>query len=155
MCNVGDSNTSTRDDIINLQNKITDLESQLKDVLKSVSKLASTVSKISTKSAVVVPMQNHLYAKLNSDNYFTEVKSSKEETCVFDITLKSETEGEFEIISLDKIKQRDRWDSVVEYTGNCTITDAQRFVVNHKGRCIKLPNEMWMVVEKLKITLSK
>ena len=95
-----------------------------------------------------------MYANTNSEEFFTSVVETKQETCVFDIYLSSQTIGEFDLISLDKIKQRNNWDRVVECKGDCTIEEANTFKTEQKGKC-ELSDGTWKVVEKLKITISR
>ncbi len=152
----GSDYKALRNDIIKMQRKLGELEMQLTHTLMHhTSQPAPSATLLPKEPIAPAPIQQRLYAKINSNKYFPEVKSSKEETCVFVITLKSETEGEFEIISLEKIKQRNGWEPVVDYSGKCTINEAKHFSVDHKGRCIKMTNGMWMVIDNLKITLSK
>lgn len=96
------------------------------------------------------------YAKLNSGAYFLEIMDSNQEGCVFHINFKSESKGEFDIISLDKIKSRNGWQEVVETTGNCTMEDATSYKVENKGICEKLSDgKTWEMKRKLKIKISK
>lgn len=96
------------------------------------------------------------YAKLNSGAFFLEILDSNQEGCVFHIKFKSENKGEFDIISLDKIKSRNGWQEVVETTGNCTMEDATSYKVEDKGICEKLSDgKTWEMKRKLKIKISK
>ena len=93
------------------------------------------------------------YANINTGKYFTKILDSNQETCVFSIKLKNETQGEFSIISLDKIKSRNGWQEVVEYTGS--IEDATSFKEVDKGICEKVDESTWEVTKPLKIRLFK
>ena len=93
------------------------------------------------------------YANINSDNIFTKIFDSAQESCVFSIKFKSATKGEFNIISLDKIKSRNKWQDIVEYTGS--IEDATSFKVEDYGICEKYDDVTWQVTKKLKIKLQK
>lgn len=93
------------------------------------------------------------YANINSGNIFTKILDSAQEGCVFSIKFKSAIEGEFNIISLDKIKSRDMWQKIVEYTGS--IEDATSFKVEEYGICKKYDDVTWQVTKKLKIKLLK
>lgn len=94
------------------------------------------------------------YAKINSGNIFTGILDSAQEGSVFSITFKSATKGEFNIISLDKIKSRNMWQDIVEYTGS--IEDATGFKVEEYGICEKCDeDDAWRVTKKLKIQLLK
>lgn len=93
------------------------------------------------------------YANINSGNIFTKIFDSAQESCVFSIKFKSATKGEFNIISLDKIKSRNMWQEIVEYTGS--IEDATSFKVEDFGICEKYDDVTWQVTKKLKIKLQK
>lgn len=93
------------------------------------------------------------YANINSGSNFTKILDSAQESCVFSINFKSATKGEFNIISLDKIKSRNMWQEIVEYTGS--IEDATSFKVEEYGICEKYDDVTWQVTKKLKIKLLK
>lgn len=93
------------------------------------------------------------YANINSGTIFTKIFDSAQESCVFSIKFKSATKGEFNIISLDKIKSRNMWQEIVEYTGS--IEDATSFKVEDFGICEKYDDVTWQVTKKLKIKLQK
>lgn len=93
------------------------------------------------------------YANINSGCIFTKILDSAQEGCVFSIKFKSATKGEFNIISLDKIKSRNMWQEIVEYTGS--IEDATSFKVEEYGICEKYDDVTWQVTKKLKIKLLK
>ena len=93
------------------------------------------------------------YANINTGKYFTKILDSNQETCVFSIKFKNERKGEFTIISLDKIKSRNGWQEVVEYTGS--IEDATSFKEIEKGICEKYDENTWEVTKPLKIRLLK
>lgn len=93
------------------------------------------------------------YANINSGSFFTQIYNSAQEGCVFSIKLNSLTKGEFNIISLDKIKSRNMWQEIVEYTGS--IEDATSFKVEDYGICEKYDDVTWQVTKKLKIKLLK
>ena len=93
------------------------------------------------------------YANINSGSFFTKILYSVQEGCVFSIKFKSAIKGEFNIISLDKIKSRNMWQEIVEYTG--PIEDATSFNVEEYGICEKYDDVTWQVTKKLKIQLLK
>ena len=93
------------------------------------------------------------YANINSGNIFTKIFDSAQESCVFSIKFKSANKGEFNIISLEKIKSRNMWQEIVEYTGS--IEDATSFKVEDYGICEKYDDVTWQVTKKLKIKLQK
>lgn len=92
------------------------------------------------------------YANINTGKYFTKILDSSQETCVFSIKFINETKGEFTIISLDKIKSRNGWQEVVEYTGS--IEEATGFKEVDKGICEKVEDSTWQVIKPLKIKLT-
>lgn len=92
------------------------------------------------------------YANINSGKYFTKILDSNQETCVFSIKFNNDSRGEFTIISLNKIKSRNGWQEVVEYTGS--IEEATSFKVVEPGICEKCDENSWQVTKPLKITLQ-
>ena len=95
------------------------------------------------------------YAKSNSSKYFSEIIPSNQEGCIYEITFKSETEAEFSIISLQKMKQSNAWREIVEIVGNCNLEDAKSFSVKDKGVCEKVDGKMWLIKKNLVIELRK
>lgn len=103
-----------------------------------------------------VNTQKVVYAKLNSGKYFLELSESNQEGCVFKINYNTSlNRGEFCIISLDKIKSRNGWNEVVDYSGNCVMKEATDYRLVEKGLCEKLTDGTWEVKRKLKITITK
>lgn len=99
----------------------------------------------------------HLYAKINNDIYFTQVfESNQDGTCVFIIDLKTDNSGEFDIISLGKIQQRNGWECVIDYSGDCTVSEAKMVNTIQKGKCERSTDgTSWKVVKNLQIKLTK
>lgn len=96
------------------------------------------------------------YAKINTGKYFTEILQSGNEVCVYKIDFVNDIKGEFDIVSLQKIQSRNDWQAVVEYSGNCTISEAQQYSVEEPGICEKKKGQnVWEVTKKLKIKISK
>ena len=95
------------------------------------------------------------YANINTSNYFVDLLDSKQETCVFTITFKGSEQGEFNIISLDKLKSRNGWQDVVEATGDCTMAEANSYDVLGLGQCKKIEDNTWEVTRKLRIKIRK
>ena len=92
------------------------------------------------------------YANINTGKFFTKILDSAQEGCVFSIKFKKPNIGEFTIISLDKIKSRNGWQEVVEYTGS--IEDATSFIEENPGICEKIDGDTWQVTTPLKIKLK-
>lgn len=94
------------------------------------------------------------YAGTNSEQYFLDITDTKQEKSVFEIQLKNDNEGRFNIISLDKIRSSNYWTAVVEATG-CQMSEAVDYVLEEYGVCKKVEGSNWEVVKKLKIKLRK
>lgn len=142
------------------------LDARLRSVESYVSRLSSKANESQNSSNLsVTHRQEQLrqtkdleylrmgYANINSGNIFTKIFDSAQESCVFSIKFKSANKGEFNIISLDKIKSRNMWQEIVEYTGS--IKEATSFKVEDYGICEKYDDVTWQVTKKLKIKLIK
>ena len=128
-----------------LKNNITD---------KSVTEINSSKNNCSASIQETI-YKRYAYAKINSENFFMDVLDSKQEGCVYSLEFKNETEGEFSLISLDKIKSRNEWQKVIECSGAC-IEDANSFQVEKPGIFKKVKNgSAYEVIENLKIKLIK
>lgn len=143
-----------------------DLDARLRSVESSVLRLSSKTNETQNSSNPSVAHRQEQssqtkdleslrtgYANINSGNIFTKIFNSAQESCVFSIKFKSENKGEFNIISLDKIKSRNMWQEIVEYTGS--IEEATSFKVEDYGICEKYDDVTWQVTKKLKIKLIK
>ena len=95
------------------------------------------------------------YAKLNSQNYFIDIFDSNQEGCVYKIKFKSSTKGEFDLISLNKIKSRNGWQEVIEYEGPCTMAEATSYKLVNPGIIEKYDSKTWEVKQKLIIKIFK
>jgi hypothetical protein len=95
------------------------------------------------------------YANINNKTYFMEVLNSIKETCVYKITFKTQDSGNFDLISLDKIKYRNGWDEVIDYEGDCSMEEASSYTLIEPGIIKKLEEGIWEVTKKLKIRVSK
>lgn len=97
-----------------------------------------------------------VYAGTNTGDYLVEISDSRQESSVFSIEFRNETDtkGEFTIISLDKIRSRNGWQHIVECSG-CSINDATRFSLEGKGVCEKVDTTTLKVTKKLKIKLYR
>lgn len=149
------------------EDRIIDLEGNIKEVIDAVKRLETEIKNCGKSTPPSTPpstpsqpeqpkFSKEGYAKLNSGAFFLEILDSNQEGCVFHINFKNENRGEFDIISLDKIKSRNGWQEVVETTGNCTMEDATSYKVEDKGTCEKLSDgKTWEMKSKLKIKISK
>jgi len=142
-------------DLSDLEKRVTDLERiiRLKDQRNDTPKFFSydmgapkSERQVSTKVG---------YANINTSNYFVDLVDSKQETCVFVITFKGPEQGEFDIISLDKLKSRNGWQDVVAATGDCTMAEANSYEVLGFGQCKKIEDNTWEVTRKLRIKIRK
>lgn len=151
---------------LSVNTSLQNLDTRLRSVESSVSRLSSKTNETQNSSnPSVTHRQEQLrqtkdleylrmgYANINSGNIFTKIFDSAQESCVFSIKFKSANKGEFNIISLDKIKSRNMWQKIVEYTGS--IEEATSFKVEDYGICEKYDDVTWQVTKKLKIKLIK
>ena len=96
------------------------------------------------------------YAKVNSSKYFVEIFNSQQEDCVYKIKFISKEEGEFDIISLGKIKTINDLKEVLDLApGSCLLNEASTHTVVDKGRCKKIDDNTWEVTKKLVIKVFK
>lgn len=153
---------------LSVNTSLPNLDTRLRSVESSVSRLSSKTNETQNSSnPSVTHRQEQLhqtkdleylrmgYANINSGNIFTKIFDSAQESCVFSIKFKSANKGEFNIISLDKIKSRNMWQKIVEYTGS--IEEATSFKVEDYGICEKYEHDdvTWKVTKPLKIRLLK
>lgn len=151
---------------LSVNTSLQNLDTRLRSVESSVSRLSSKTNETQNSSnPSVTHHQEQLrqtkdleylrmgYTNINSGNIFTKIFDSAQESCVFSIKFKSANKGEFNIISLDKIKSRNMWQEIVEYTGS--IEEATSFKVEDYGICEKYDDVTWQVTKKLKIKLIK
>jgi hypothetical protein len=94
------------------------------------------------------------YARIDYEAYFTTIYDSNQEGCAFKITFKNETQGEFTIISLDRISSSNDWQQKIECSG-VSIKDASDYRIEEYGVCKNIGNNTWEVIKPLKIKLFK
>ena len=151
---------------LSVNTSLQNLDARLRSVESYVSRLSSKANETQNSSnPSVTHRQEQLrqtkdleylrmgYANINSGNIFTKIFDSAQESCVFSIKFKSANKGEFNIISLDKIKSRNMWQEIVEYTGS--IEEATSFKIEDYGIGEKYDDVTWQVTKKLKIKLIK
>lgn len=96
------------------------------------------------------------YAKVNSSKYFVEIFNSQHEDCVYKINFVNKEEGEFDIISLSKIKTINDLKEVLDLaSGSCLLNEASSHIVVERGRCKKIDDNTWEVTKKLVIKVFK
>lgn len=95
------------------------------------------------------------YFATNSGSYFVKAFSEKNPTTAFKVTFSntSLSEGEFELIDLNKIRSSDSIQQVVEFVSDSKkIELAKEAILREKGKVVKNGNS-WKVVSKLKLKL--
>lgn len=150
-----------------LDDRITDLETKIK-LLEIAANQRDVAHRQHTETSynqtpmasTTSPSQNsgytkEGYAEINSGRFFVKILNSNQEGCVYHIKFTSDNKGEFDLISLAKIKSCNGWEEIVEATGNCTMADATRYDVIRKGTCCKTTNGYWKVQDNLIIKISK
>lgn len=156
---IDNQGTSTNNsDINDFEKRLADLEriANLKNQRNDTQKLSSSdTNKQKAERQTKQEGTKVAYANINTSNYFVDLLNSKQETCVFTITLKGTDQGEFNIISLDKLKSRNGWQDVVEATGDCTMAEANSYDVIGLGQCKKIEDNAWEVTRKLRIKIRK
>lgn len=96
------------------------------------------------------------YAKVNSSKYFVGIFDSQQEDCVYKIKFINKEEGEFDIISLGKIKTINDLKEVLDFApGSCLLNEASTHTVVDKGLCKKIDDNTWEVTKKLVIKVFK
>ena len=141
--------TKLEKDALNFKKTIQDLEKRIE------SQLSAAPQPVVPKIEKYAPKKVG-YAALNSKAYFMNILSSNQEGAIYKIEFKSENKGEFDLISLDKIKSMDGWKDVVDTMGDCVLEKANDYSVVEKGVCERTSDgKTWKVVKKLKIRLKK
>ena len=138
----------------NIETRIKSLEATLNQVVKDIKAIHNSAPTSNLENSGTGYIKTG-YAKLNSQNYFVEIFDSYQEGCVYKISFKSDGKGEFDLITLDKIKSRNGWQDVIEYDGPCTMAEATSYKLGRPGIIEKIDNQTWEVKQKLKIKISK
>ena len=95
------------------------------------------------------------YFATNSGSFFVKAFTEKNPTTAFKVTFSnsSMSEGEFELIDLNKIKSSDSIKQVVDFVSDSKkIELAKEAILREKGKVVKNGNS-WKVVSKLKLKL--
>lgn len=95
------------------------------------------------------------YFATNSGSFFVKAFTEKNPTTAFKVTFSnsSMSEGEFELIDLNKIKSSDSIKQVVDFVSDSKkIELAKETILREKGKVVKSGNS-WKVVSKLKLKL--
>lgn len=137
----------------NSDDRIRKLESQMAQILTNVN-LKKTPVTDTFKTSGEREQRKVGYARIDSENYFTTIYESNQEGCAFKIIFKNEKQGEFTIISLDRISSSNDWQKKVECNG-VSIKEASDFRVEELGVCKNIGHNTWEVTKPLKIKLLK
>lgn len=95
------------------------------------------------------------YFATNSGSFFVKAFTEKNPTTAFKVTFSnsSMSEGEFELIDLNKIKSSDSIKQVIDFVSDSKkIELAKEAILREKGKVVKYGNS-WKVVSKLKLKL--
>ena len=147
----------------NVESRVSTLENQMRQVIDYINKTISSQNQKpsnqdiqNTNGSNPIEFSKTGYAKINSGMFFMEIFDSQQEGCVYKINFKNKQKGEFDLISLDKIKSRNEWQLVIEFTGNCTMAEATRYKLLEYGIIEKIDaKNTWEVKKKLKIQIFK
>lgn len=156
------STSKTTNDNTPIDKRLVDLEFRLSKIERSnnitPSKLPSydNHSSQETTAAKEPEFMRTGYAKVNSSKYFVEIFDSQQEDCVYKIRFINKEEGEFDIISLGKIKTINDLKEVLDFApGSCLLNEASTHTVVDKGQCKKIDDNTWEVTKKLVIKVFK
>jgi len=144
-----------------IKNRLMDIEIKVNKMAEATAAPANsypsyTHSTIDSRESQVLEFPKTVYAKVNSNKYFVRIFDSKQEECVYTIKFTGQGEGEFDIISLDKIKSINDLKYVVELTpDSCLLEEATNYKVIEKGKCKKVEDKYWEVTKKLRIKVTK
>ena len=116
--------------------------------------MQTTTQRQETRKSNQTEAQRVGYARIDYGTYFTTIYDSNQEGCAFKITFKNESQGEFTIISLDRISSSNDWQQKIECAG-VSIKDASDYRVEEPGVCKNIGDNTWEVTKPLKIRLLK
>ena len=114
----------------------------------------TSIQRQETRKSNQVETQRVGYARIDYESYFTTIYDSNQEGCAFKITFKNESQGEFTIISLDRISSSNDWQQKIECSG-VSIKEASDYRIEELGVCKNIGNNTWEVTKPLKIRLFK
>lgn len=116
--------------------------------------MQATIQRQENKKSNQTESQRVGYARIDYETYFTTIYESNQEGCAFKITFKNELQGEFTIISLDRISSSNDWQQKIECSG-VSIKEASDYCIEELGVCKNIGNNTWEVTKPLKIRLFK
>lgn len=154
------TSTSKSDYPNSIDEKLFDLERKIKELERILAVPAMGHSSNNHRAGNYVnPIPETVrtgYAKVNSGKYFVELFNSKQEDSIYTIKIVNTDEGEFDIISLDKIKTINDLKDVVELApGSCLLEEATSYKVIDIGLCQRVDDKAWVITKKLIIKVFK
>ncbi len=141
------------------ENRIFRIETQLRDLSdlnnsnRNINESESTLKY--SKTNANLERKKICYANMNNENLFLIFFDTRQDSSVYKIEYDNGGVGTFDLISLEKIKSRNGVNDVVEYQGDCTLEEANSYTPIEFGKCEKMDENTWKVVNKLKIKISK
>ena len=93
-----------------------------------------------------------LYVKNMSGKIITGTSDSQQDDSIFKLTLTASNAGTLNVITLQKIQQRNGLENVIDYVGSCELSEAKDYKLERPGTCQKVDG-YWKVTEKLKIRI--
>lgn len=104
-------------------------------------------------SAGPMPLQPKvLYVKNVSGKIITGTTDSQQDDSIFKLTLTASNAGTLNVITLQKIQQRNGLENVIDYVGSCELSEAKDYKLERPGTCQKVDG-YWKVTEKLIIRI--
>lgn len=158
---VGKNTSTSKSDYPNsIDEKLFDLERKIKELerAQAISAMGYSSNNHCTDNYVnsIPETVKTGYAKVNSGKYFVELFNSKQEDSIYTIRIVNTDEGEFDIISLDKIKTINDLKDVVELApGSCLLEEATSYKVIDIGLCQRVDDKAWVITKKLIIKVFK
>lgn len=144
----------------NADMRLRQVEKKLEEIVHYINeqqqnvKEQTSIQRQETRKSNQIETQRVGYARIDYESYFTTIYDSNQEGCAFKITFKNESQGEFTIISLDRISSSNDWQQKIECIG-VSIKEASDYRIEELGVCKNIGNNTWEVTKPLKIRLFK
>lgn len=144
----------------NIDMRLRQAEKKLEEIVNYINgqqqniQMQTSIQQHQTRKSNQAETQRIGYARIDYETYFTTIYDSNQEGCAFKITFKNESQGEFTIISLDRISSSNDWQQKIECSG-VSIKDASDYRIEEVGVCRNIGNNTWEVTKPLKIRLFK
>ena len=136
-----------------VEKKLEEIVNYINEQQQNVNEQTS-IQRQETRKSNQIETQRVGYARIDYESYFTTIYDSNQEGCAFKITFKNESQGEFTIISLDRISSSNDWQQKIECIG-ASIKEASDYRIEELGVCKNIGNNTWEVTKPLKIRLLK